>query len=81
MAMPRVIPVVMNTIRKMIFSVSRKIVNPRIMPIRLPMIGYKIAGVVFLFMAFLSTCLIDILSILKRRTQINKKAPEGSLAL
>jgi hypothetical protein len=81
MAMPRVIPMVMNTIRKMIFSVSRKIVNPRIMPIKLLMIGYKIVGEVFWFMAVLSTCLIDILSILKRRTQINEKTPGSSLAL
>jgi hypothetical protein len=81
MAMPRVMPMVMNTIRKMIFSVRRKIVNPRIMPIRLPMIGYKIVGVVFRFMVFLSTRYIDISSILNIRARINKKTPGGSLSL
>jgi hypothetical protein len=74
-------PMVMNTIRKMIFSVRRKIVNPSIMPIRLPMIGYKIVGVVFRFMVFLSTRYIDISSILNIRARINKKTPGGSLSL
>jgi hypothetical protein len=81
MAMPRVMPMVMNTIRKMIFSVRRKIVNPSIMPIRLPMIGYKIVGVVFRFMVFPSTGYIDISSILNIRARINKKTPGGSLSL
>jgi len=72
---------VMKTIKKMMLSVIRNVVKPRIMPMRLPRIGYKRLMVEFSFMTFLSTSFISISSILNRRKGINKKAPESSLAL